>query len=77
MDGAYKPHKWLITLTVMIGTTMAVLDMSIVNVALPSMRGTLGASVEEIAWVATGYMLSSVIIMPIIAFFLKTENSLP
>ena len=52
----------------MIGTTMAGLDMSIVNVALPSMRGTLGASVEEIAWVATGYMLSSVIIMPIIAF---------
>ncbi len=68
MDGAYKPHKWIITLTVMIGNTMAGLDMSIVNVALPSMRGTLGASVEEIAWVATGYMLSSVIIMPIIAF---------
>jgi MFS transporter, DHA2 family, multidrug resistance protein len=68
MDGTYKPHKWLITLTVMIGSTMASLDMSIVNVALPSMRGTLGAAVEEIAWVSTGYMLSSVIIMPIIAF---------
>jgi MFS transporter, DHA2 family, multidrug resistance protein len=68
MDRVYKPHKWLITLTVMIGATMAGLDMSIVNVALPSMRGTLSASVEEIAWVSTGYMLSSVIIMPIIAF---------
>src|SRR5208283_1325764 len=42
-------------------------DTSIVNVALPHMRGTLGASVEEITWVSTGYILSNVIIMPIIA----------
>ena len=68
MERTQKSHKWIITLTVMIGSTMASLDMSIVNVALPGMRGTLGATVEEIAWVSTGYMLSSVIIMPIIAF---------
>ncbi len=61
-----KSDKWIITLTVMIGTIMSALDMSIVNVALPYMRGTLGASVEEITWVATGYILSNVIIMPII-----------
>ena len=46
---------------------MAALDTSIVNVALPHMRGALDASVEEIAWVSTGYILSSVIVMPIIA----------
>lgn len=68
MDRAYKPHKWLVTITVMTGTLMAALDMSIVNVALPHMRGSLGASIEEITWVSTGYILSSVIIMPIIAF---------
>jgi DHA2 family multidrug resistance protein len=51
----------------MTGAMMAALDTSIVNVALPHMRGTLGASVEEITWVSTGYILSSVIIMPIIA----------
>lgn len=45
---------------------MSALDMSIVNVALPFMRGNLGASVEEITWVTTGYILSNVIIMPII-----------
>ncbi len=61
-----KSDKWIITLTVMIGTIMAALDSSIVNVALPYMRGSLGASVEEITWVATGYILSTVIIMPII-----------
>ena len=60
------PDKWLVALTVITGTIMSALDTSIVNVALPYMRGNLGASVEEITWVATGYMLSSVIIMPIV-----------
>ncbi len=61
-----KSDKWIITLTVMLGTIMAALDSSIINVALPYMRGSLGASVEEITWVATGYILASVISMPIV-----------
>lgn len=61
------PHKWVIAGTVMIGTIMAVLDSSIVNVALPSMSGTLGATVEQITWVVTGYILANVIVMPIVA----------
>ena len=60
-------NKWMITLTVMTGAIMSALDTSIVNVALPYMRGNLGATVEEITWVATAYILSSVIMMPIIA----------
>jgi len=55
-------------MTVMSGMIMSALDMSIVNVALPHMRGSLSASVEEITWVSTGYILSNVIIMPIVAF---------
>ncbi len=46
---------------------MAVLDSSIVNVALPDMAGTLGASIEQITWVVTGFILSNVIVMPIVA----------
>jgi DHA2 family multidrug resistance protein len=61
-------NKWMITVTVMTGTLLASLDTSIVNVALPYMRGSLGASIEEITWVATGYILSNVIVMPLIAF---------
>jgi DHA2 family multidrug resistance protein len=59
--------KWLISATVIMGTIMAALDISIVNVALPYMRGNLSASVEEITWVATGYILSNVLIMPLVA----------
>ncbi|MHB1863163.1 MAG: DHA2 family efflux MFS transporter permease subunit [Gemmatimonadaceae bacterium] len=58
-------NKWVVAATVMTGTIMAVLDSSIVNVALPDMRGTLGATVDEITWVVTGYILANVIIMPI------------
>ncbi|MDA8387701.1 MAG: MDR family MFS transporter [Nitrospiraceae bacterium] len=67
MSGRGQTNKWLIAVTVIMGTIMAALDISIVNVALPYMRGNLGASMEEITWVATGYMLSNVIIMPLVA----------
>lgn len=61
-------RKWLITMTVMMSTVMAALDGSIVNVAMPAMRGSLGASTNEITWIATAYMLANVVTMPAIAF---------
>ena len=64
---AKPPNKWIVAGTVLIGTIMAVLDSSVVNVALPNMSGTLGVTIEEITWVVTGYILAQVIIMPITA----------
>lgn len=49
----------------MLGVIMAIIDTSIVNVALPNMAGNLGAAGDEIAWVATGYILANVIVMPL------------
>jgi len=60
-------NKWVVSITVLLGTIMAVLDSSVVNVALPNMSGTLGATIEEITWVVTGYILAQVILMPITA----------
>ncbi|PMP69107.1 DHA2 family efflux MFS transporter permease subunit [Desulfurella multipotens] len=60
-------NKWIVTITVMIGTIMSSLDTSIVNVAIPYIQGSMGASLEQITWVSTGYLLSNTIIMPIIA----------
>ncbi|HYV99549.1 MAG TPA: DHA2 family efflux MFS transporter permease subunit [Gemmatimonadaceae bacterium] len=57
-------HKWLIAIAVVIACLMQVIDTSIVNVALPQMMGELGANIDEIAWVSTGYILASVIVMP-------------
>ena len=59
------PHKYLIAFAVVLAALMQVIDSSIVNVALPDMMGNLGASLDEIAWVSTGYILASVIIIPL------------
>ncbi len=63
IEGA--PHKYLIAFAVVLAALMQVIDSSIVNVALPDMMGNLGASLDEIAWVSTGYILASVIIIPL------------
>ncbi len=55
----------LITITVMLGMIMAIIDSTIVNVAIPNIGGNLGASVDEVSWVVTGYILASVIVMPL------------
>jgi DHA2 family multidrug resistance protein len=55
----------LITITVMLGLIMAIIDTTIVNVALNTIGGNLGATVDEVAWVATGYILASVVVMPL------------
>jgi len=68
MTSAQEPittHRWIVAGTVLTGTIMAVLDSSIVNVALPDMSGTLGVTIEEITWVVTAYILAQVIVMPI------------
>jgi MFS transporter, DHA2 family, multidrug resistance protein len=57
-------NKWLITIPVMLAALIAVLDSSIVNVAIPNMQSSFGASVDEIDWVITGYLITNVIIIP-------------
>ena len=58
-------HKYIIAFAVVLASLLQVIDNSIVNVALPDMMGNLGASLDEIAWVSTGYILASVIVMPL------------
>ena len=61
--------RTIVTLAVMAATLMEVLDTSIVNVALPNMEGELGATLDEIGWVSTGYIISNVVILPLTAYF--------
>lgn len=53
---------------VMLGTVMSALDASVVNVSLPNMMASLGASVDDIEWVITGYMLAFSTFMPLTAW---------
>jgi DHA2 family multidrug resistance protein len=63
-----EEHKYLIAFAVVLAALMQVIDSSIVNVALPDMMGNLGANLDEIAWVSTGYILASVIVIPLTGF---------
>ena len=57
--------RYLIVVAAMIGAVLEVLDTSITNVAIPQMQGNLGATISEIGWVNTGYIISNVIVLPI------------
>jgi EmrB/QacA subfamily drug resistance transporter len=56
---------WGLPLAVLIvGMFMSVLDLSIVNVAIPSIRRDLGASIESVQWISTAYSLTEGVMVP-------------
>ncbi|MGE5345126.1 MAG: DHA2 family efflux MFS transporter permease subunit [Acidithiobacillales bacterium] len=57
--------RYLIAFTSMLGTLMEVVDTSVANVSLPHMQGTFSASVDEITWVITSYLVANAVILPI------------
>src|SRR5438046_6484442 len=58
-------NRYLIAITVTLASIMELIDTSIVNVAIPHMMGNLGATLDQIAWVSTGYIVANVIVLPI------------
>ena len=61
-EGLNRP---LITLSIMLATIMQTLDSTIANVALPHMRGSLSASLDQIGWVLTSYIVAAAIATPL------------
>ncbi len=59
-----KNHKWGVLVVIILGSFMAILDNTIVNVALPKIMANFGATVDQIEWVVTGYMIAFAISMP-------------
>jgi len=57
--------KWVITFTLVFSTMMELLDVTVVNVAMPHMMGNLGASFDDIGWVVTAYAVAIIMILPI------------
>jgi DHA2 family multidrug resistance protein len=56
--------KWIITFTVITASLLELIDTTIVNVALPQIQGNLGATLEDVAWLSTGYAVANVIVLP-------------
>lgn len=57
--------NWAPVIVLIIGTFMAILDGTIVNVALPKMIAVFNTNPEKGQWIATAYMLTLGIVMPI------------
>jgi len=62
-EDKYK-YKYLIAIAVTLAAVLELIDTSIVNVAIPHMMGNLGATLDEISWVSTGYIIANVIVIP-------------
>ena len=60
--------KWIIALAASLGAILEVIDTSITNVALPDIRGNLGATLSEAGWVSTAYACANVVIIPLSAW---------
>ena len=56
--------KWIITFTVITAALLELIDTTIVIVAIPQIQGNLGATLEDIAWLSTGYAVANVIVLP-------------
>ncbi|SFO65900.1 MFS transporter, DHA2 family, multidrug resistance protein [Chitinophaga sp. YR627] len=60
----YGSRRVIITITAVVCALLEIIDTTIVNVALPDMRGSLGATLNEVSWVITAYSLANVIVVP-------------
>ncbi len=59
------PTRWIVAPVVALAAFMEILDISIANVSLQHIAGSLGASQDEATWVLTSYLITNAIILPI------------
>src|SRR5215472_13415505 len=64
-------YVWRVSAVVIVGSIMSILDTTIVNVALATLSRELHASISEIQWVVTGYMLSLAAVIPVTGWAAK------
>jgi DHA2 family multidrug resistance protein len=60
----HESYRWWVLANVMIGTFMAVLDATIVNVGLPKIMTAFGVDVDKVEWVMTAYLLVFAVMLP-------------
>jgi DHA2 family multidrug resistance protein len=68
-NGERKTNPWLVAFVVSLATFMEVMDISIANVALRHIAGSVGADQSESTWVLTSYLVSNAIVVPISGWF--------
>ncbi|MFZ5683374.1 MAG: MDR family MFS transporter [Pseudomonadota bacterium] len=71
--GAVRPERadataWIAVAAGALGALLATLDISIVNSALPTIQGEIGATATEGTWIATAFLVAEIVIIPLSAW---------
>jgi DHA2 family multidrug resistance protein len=61
-------YKWMVAIAVIFGLFMAVLDATVVNIALPRLQSVFGATLNDIQWVITSYTLAQTVSVPLFGY---------
>src|SRR6476469_9235281 len=69
MNAPITGSKAAITIVAMAAALMALVDITIVNVALNDIRASFGTPIDQIGWVSTGYMMANIVIIPMTGWF--------
>ncbi len=64
LQPGHSAYRWWVLANIMVGTFMAVLDATIVDVSMPKIMATFGASIDKIEWIITAYMLAFAVMLP-------------
>jgi EmrB/QacA subfamily drug resistance transporter len=70
-----EPHVLRVAVVIILGAIMSVLDTTIVNVALHDLSGDLHASLGQIQWVITGYLLSLAAVIPVTGWAVRRYSA--
>lgn len=62
-------RRMAIVIGVMLAVLLEILDTTIVNVALPTIQGNLGADFEGASWIVTGYLIAVIVALPLVPWF--------
>jgi MFS transporter, DHA2 family, multidrug resistance protein len=69
---AGRVSPWLIAPTVGLAAFMEVLDISIVNVSLQHVAGSMAATPDEATWILTAYLVTNAVVLPISGWLSQT-----
>lgn len=64
IDRRSPAYKWWLLASIMLSTSMVVLDATIVNIALPTIMADFGVDISQIQWSVTAYMLAMASLLP-------------
>ena len=67
----FGARRALIVAGVMMAALLQTLDATIVNVALPTIEGNIGAAIDDGTWIITGYIISNVVVIPLVPYMLQ------